>query len=195
MKTKRKSSKHQSSLIDDVDLLTPKQRVFADRYLANNFNATEAYISAFGAGKSKAASAVSASKLLKNAKVARYISQKQDDISQDSAIDAKRVLQEIAKIAFLDPRKLLNSDGSVKQISELDDDAAASIAGFEVCELFDGQGEQKHAYGLSKKVKQADKLRALEMLGKHLKLFTDKSELSGPDGGPIETVSSVIVNL
>lgn len=32
-------------------------------------------------------------------------------------------------------------------------------------------------------------LRGQELLGKHLKLFTDKTELSGPNGGPIEIVS------
>lgn len=30
-------------------------------------------------------------------------------------------------------------------------------------------------------------LRACELLGRHLKMFTDKQEVSGPNGGPIET--------
>jgi hypothetical protein len=64
-------------------------------------------------------------------------------------------MQEIAKMAFFDPRKLFNSNGSRKLISEIDDHSAASIAGSEVCELFDGTGDQKHAYGLLKKMKLA----------------------------------------
>jgi hypothetical protein len=40
-------------------------------------------------------------------------------------------MQEIAKMAFFDPRKLFNSDGSLKLISEIYDHSAASIAGSE----------------------------------------------------------------
>ena len=34
---------------------------------------------------------------------------------------------------------------------------------------------------------QAGAAKSLELLGKHLKLFTDKTEVTGKDGGPIET--------
>ena len=44
-------------------------------------------------------------------------------------------------MAFFDPCKLFNSDGSLKLITEIDDQSAASIAGFEVCKLFDGTGD------------------------------------------------------
>jgi hypothetical protein len=33
-------------------------------------------------------------------------------------------------------------------------------------------------------------LRGYELLGKHLKLFTDKVELTGKNGGPLETRSN-----
>lgn len=39
--------------------------------------------------------------------------------------------------------------------------------------------------------KYGDAIRANELLGKHLKLFTDKTEHSGPDGGPIPTSMTV----
>ena len=41
--------------------------------------------------------------------------------------------------------------------------------------------------------KWSDALRANELLGKHLKLFTDKHEHSGPDGEPIQVVERLIV--
>jgi hypothetical protein len=87
-------------------------------------------------------------------------------------VTADVVLQEIAKMAFFDARRLFNSDGSLKLISEIDDHSSASLASLEVRELFDGTGNQKHAYGLLRKVKLADKAKSLEMLGCYLKLFS-----------------------
>lgn len=192
MNKKRKSSKHQSSLVDDVDLLTPKQRIFSDQYLANGFNQYQAYIHAFGEGKSKGAASVSASKLLKQAKVARYISQKQDSISLESDLDAKALLQVLKSIIFSDPRKYHREDGTPKDIRELDDSSAAAVTEFETAELFEGDGDQKHAYGLRTKIKRADKLKAVELYGKYLKMFTDKQELSGPDGSPLDLALKVV---
>ena len=57
--------------------------------------------------------------------------------------------------------------------------------------MFDGsQGDQKHVTGLVKKFKLADRMRALELMGKHRAMFTDKPELSRPDGAaiPVELV-------
>lgn len=45
------------------------------------------------------------------------------------------------------------------------------------------------AFSESEEYKPSDKLKALELLGKYLKLFTERHELSGLDGKPIETVS------
>jgi hypothetical protein len=38
------------------------------------------------------------------------------------------------------------------------------------------------------KIKFWDKRGSLELLGRHLKLFTDKTELTGKDGGPIDVL-------
>ena len=43
--------------------------------------------------------------------------------------------------------------------------------------------------------RDADRLKAYEMLGKHLKLWTDKVETTGKDGGPIETTNTVKIEL
>jgi phage terminase small subunit len=155
--------------------LTQKQRVFVAQYLIDG-NATRA---AIAAGYSKKTAQMQGSRLLTNVMVAAEIDKKTEKLLDKLDITADRVLSEIAKLAFFDPRKLFNSDGSPKQILELDDDTAAAIAGLEVNELFEGNGDEKHAYGLVKKIKIADKGVNLERLGKHLKLFTDKVEHSG----------------
>jgi phage terminase small subunit len=78
----------------------------------------------------------------------------------------------------------------MKQISEIDDRSRASLAGFDVCELFEGSGDDKHAFGLLKKVKLVDKNRNLEMLGRYFKMFSgDKDDLE------VERITTIIVDL
>ena len=50
------------------------------------------------------------------------------------------MLQELARIAFFDIRKLYNDGGSTKRPSELGDDAAAVLAGVDVVEMFASDG-------------------------------------------------------
>lgn len=154
--------------------LTPKQSQFVAEYIANGMNATKA---AIAAGYSAKTAQEQGSRLLSNVMVSAAIEEKTNRILGKLEITAEKVLQEIAKMAFLDPRRLFASDGSLVPIHELDDHTAASVAGLEVNELFEGSGEQKHAYGLCKKIKIADKGQNLERLGRHLKLFTDKVEV------------------
>lgn len=168
--------------------LNARQELFVAEYLTD-LNATRAAISA---GYSAKTAESMGSQLLRNIKVAAVISEKQGKRLAKLEISADRVLQELAKLAFFDPRKFFNDDGSAKQITELDDDTAMALAGMDVAEMFEGQGEQKHAYGLMKKFKLVDKGQNLERLGKHLKLFTDKTELSGADGGPIQSEHRIV---
>jgi phage terminase small subunit len=82
------------------------------------------------------------------------------------------VLRELARVAFADLRSIYRPDGSLMSVSELSDDAAASVAGVESTEVGDGTG-------YIRKLKRWDKVKALELLGKHLGMYTDKVALSG----------------
>lgn len=155
--------------------LTDKQARFVAEYLID-LNATQA---AVRSGYSAKSADKQGYKMLCHPAIAAALSAKQGQRLKRREITAERVLDELAKMAFLDPRKLFTSDGSLVPIHELDDDTAASIAGLEVNELFEGDGDQKHAFGLLKKVKIADKYKGLEMLGRHLKLFKEQES----DGG------------
>jgi phage terminase small subunit len=166
---------------DALKPLTRKQALFVAEYLTD-LNATRAAISA---GYSRKGAEQTGSVLLRNPKVQQEISTKHGVRLNLLEITADRVLQELAKMAFFDPGDLFEDDGSMKQLKDIAPDARMAIAGLEVAELFEGTGEQKHAYGLMKKMKLVDKGQNLERLGRHLKLFTDKWEGSGPGGAPI----------
>jgi hypothetical protein len=64
----------------------------------------------------------------------------------------------------------------MKDIPDLDADTARNISGFDFVTLYDGEGDQKHAFGQLRKIRLRDSLKALELEGRHQKLFTDKVE-------------------
>ena len=101
-------------------------------------------------------------------------------------ITGDRVLAEIAKLAFYDPRSFFDADGRLKPIDELTADQAAIIGGIET--LHRVVGDEKDGVAVVTKIKMADKGANLERLGRNLKLFTDKTEHSGPDGGPLKVM-------
>jgi phage terminase small subunit len=168
--------------------MTPKQTRFVAEYLANGLNATKAAISA---GYSKKTANEQGSRLLANVSVSAVIKSKTGEMMERLEITADMVLQEIGKLAFFDPIHLLNSDGSVKQIHEIDARHRVSIAGFEVCELFEGSGDQKHAYGLLKKVKLADKSKNLDMLARYFKLYKEDKD----DDLEVNKITGIIMDL
>ena len=161
--------------------LPNRQARFVAEYLID-LNATRA---AIRAGYSEKTAYSQGQRLLKKVEIASQIADNTGKRLERLEISADRVLQELAKLAFYDPGALLESDGSMKQIREIDDLTRMAVAGLEVTELFEGTGDEKHAYGLCKKIKLADKGQNLERLGRYFKLFTEKNEISGPDGGPI----------
>lgn len=156
--------------------LTPRQRMFVAEYLVD-MNATRA---AIAAGYSKRGASVRGTELLALRKISDVIAEKTGKRLGKLEISADRVLQELAKLAFLDPRKFYNADGSLKSVLDLDPDSAAALAGMEIEEAYEhfGKGQAK-PIGQLKKIKFADKGQNLERLGRHLKLFTDQIQVTG----------------
>jgi phage terminase small subunit len=166
--------------------LAPRQAQFVAEYLID-LNATRA---AERAGYSPKTAYSQGQRMLKNVEIGNAVQAAMDKRADKLEITADRVLQEIAKLAFFDPAAFFEDDGSLKRIQDLDEHTRMAIAGIEVVELFEGSGEQRQAYGLLKKIKIADKGQNLERLGRHLKLFTDKTEHSGEFAG-VQLIHSV----
>ena len=96
------------------------------------------------------------------------IAQSGKQLGKDVSVNAANVIKELARLAFYDPRKFFNENGSAKPITELDDDTAMALAGFEMIEQFDGSGKDKQFSGYLKKFKISDKGQNLERLLRYL---------------------------
>lgn len=172
-----------------ADKLTVKQEKFVQGLFAG-MSQREAYIAAYNTQKmSNNAIDVEACKLAANPKISQRLTELQDEFKERNFVTVERTLQEYARLGYFDPRKFFNADGSPKPIHELDDDTAAALAGFEVMEVWEGHGENREFVGYLKKFKLPDKRAALDSIAKYLGLFVDRHEVTGKDGGPIQTES------
>ena len=90
--------------------------------------------------------------------------------SKRTGVNADRVVRELAKIAFVNAADVINAEDATLRDDASEEDTAA-IQSVKVKTF----GED----GLEREIKMADKLKALEMLGRHLGMFKDKLELSG----------------
>jgi phage terminase small subunit len=153
--------------------LSPKQELFIQEYLVD-LNATQA---AIRAGYSpKTANNVGTQNVIK---LGSYIEAAKKERSERTEITADRVIKELARIAFVDFRKVAEwGPGGVtlRASDELTEDEAAIVS--EVSEL---TGENSRSI----KSKRFDKLKALELLGKHLGMFAEKVQVGGLDGKEI----------
>ena len=91
----------------------------------------------------------------------------------DPAAEAENVLRELRRLAYFDPRRLVDARGCPLPLSALDEDVAAALAAVEVREV---GGEPVT------KVKFPDKLRALELLSRHLSMDARQGESENRTG-------------
>lgn len=159
-----------------------KHALFVQEYLID-LNASAA---AIRAGYSERTSRTIGHELLTKPDIKAAIDEALEKRSQKTGISAELVVRELLRIATADVGQAFDDQGQMKPLSEIPEDVRRAISALEVNEIFSGQGDQKLAIGLARKVKFWDKARALELLGKHLRMFTEVHEHSGKDGKPID---------
>ena len=164
--------------------LKSKQKCFVDEYL-KDLNATQA---AIRSGYSERTANKVGPRLLVNIGIQSAIQAAMEARAKEAETDALYVLKRLRGIDEMDCLDILNANGSIRPIKEWPKIWRQFIAGFEVAELFEGSEKDREMVGLLKKIKWPDKLKNLELLGKHVNVqaFRDKLELTGPKGGPIQ---------
>ena len=145
--------------------LTAKQKKFVEEYLID-LNATQAAIRA--GYSTESAKEIGCENLTKpNVKV--EIDKAIAERSRRTGINQDRVLRELAKIAFVNPGDVINLNQATVKSDAKEEDLAA-IASVKIKNIPTEDGEITE-----REIKLCDKLKALDLLGKHLGIY-DKHE-------------------
>jgi phage terminase small subunit len=167
--------------------ITAKQEKFIDEYLVD-LNATRAYKAVYKNIKSDQVAAQAGSRLLRNVKVAGYLRERRHDREKRTEISQDRTLKELARIAFFDIRKLFDENNRLKDMAELDEDTAAAVISIDSEDI---KGPGGKIIGKLRKVRLANKLQALEALGRHLGLFEKDNKQKSATEGEVKALSSI----
>ena len=149
--------------------MTKKQKKFVEEYLID-LNATQA---AIRAGYSPDTAGSIGNENLKKPEIRVRIEKAMAERSKRTGINQDRIIEELAKIALLNPKNLINfEEATVKEEATEEDLAAISSIRVKCFPTKDGEG-------IEREVKMYDKAKALELLGRHLGMSKDKVEVSG----------------
>ena len=138
--------------------LTAKQKRFCEEYIID-WNGTRA---AIAAGYSEKTAKEQASQTLTKLNVKSYIDELQKDLQKQVGISRLMVANELKKLAFSNAADLRSGWTDLKQWDQLTDDQKATIGEVVHSEVQIGEDAVKQIL----KVRQYDKLKALQMLCK-----------------------------
>lgn len=147
--------------------LTEKQQRFVDEYLID-LNATQA---AIRAGYSVKTANEQGSQNLAKLSIQQAIAEQMAERSKRTGINQGRVVLELAKIALVKMTDIVDSQGRIKSDASPDDLACIESVKYK-------ESESDTGSSVEREVKIASKLKALELLGKHLGMWNDKLDVN-----------------
>ena len=148
--------------------MTERQKRFIAEYLID-LNATQA---AIRAGYSVKTAGSIGDENLKKPEINSAIAKEMAKRSKRTGVNQDRVVLELAKIAFVNASDVIDADtATVRDNATADDTAAIQSIKVKVFPTKDGEGVERE-------IKLGDKLKALELLGKHLGMWNDKLDLN-----------------
>jgi phage terminase small subunit len=121
------------------------------------------------------------------------IAEREDEAIEEAGITNAQILLEVARLGFANIQDFVSQTGGETffDISKVDRMTAAAVQEFTIEETTYGKGENERMMRRTR-LKLCDKKGSLELLGKHKKLWTEKHEMSGPNGTPLQPPSIAI---
>ena len=149
--------------------LTDNQELFCREYLID-LNATQA---AIRAGYKETTAQEQGSRLLSNVMVQSYILELKQQRNERNKINADYVLKRLTEIDQMDVVDILNDNGDLLPIKEWPKVWRTTLSGLDIAIMGSGDTE-----AIMKKIKWPDKVKNLELLGKHVDVqaFKEKTE-------------------
>lgn len=147
--------------------LNEKQRRFVDEYLID-LNATQA---AIRAGYSVKTANEQGSQLLAKLSIQSEISRKMAERSKRTGVNQDRVVLELAKLAFVKMTDVVDGHGKIRTDASEEDLACIESVKYK-------SSESENGSSIEREVKISPKLKALELLGKHLGMWDDRLDVS-----------------
>ena len=156
--------------------LTAMQEAYAQEYTKCPENQTQA---AINAGFSPNTAAVKASVMMRDERIQKRIAELMEERNKRLRVSADYVLLRLVEIDQMDVIDILNDDMSIKPVSEWPKVWRQYLTGFELADMFEGCGDEKELVGILKKIKWADKVKNLELIGKHVDVnaFRERLEI------------------
>lgn len=153
---------------------TGRPRLFCEYYISDN--GMKGALAARRAGYTAHSSAATAYRLINDPLCLNYIAKLMKERSNRIQVDADYVLQRLYDMDQMDIIDILNDDMSLKSLSEWPKIWRQALNGVEIADLFESEGDTRKVMGVLKKIKWIDRLKNLELLGKHVDVgaFADR---------------------
>lgn len=160
--------------------LKAKYEVFCREFLVD-LNATQA---AIRTGYSASRAHVTGAELYGKPEIRARIDELKRERIANLGIDANYVLLRLVEIDQMDAADIFNADMSVKPIIDWPPVWRRYLSGFDLAEMFEGRGDDREMVGFLKKIKWPDKVRNLELIGKHISVQAFKDKIETEDVTP-----------
>ncbi|EMH4076955.1 TPA: terminase small subunit [Serratia marcescens] len=167
--------------------LTDKQEMFCREYLID-LNATQA---AIRAGYSTKTANRTASENLSKPDIQLRISELKVQRNDLVGINATYVLNRLVEIDRMDVLDILNSSGELKPVSEWPTVWRTTLSGLDILEMV----AEGNSAATLKKIKWPDKVKNLELLGKHIEVNAFKETLDHKSSDGTMTPKPTVIQL
>ncbi len=140
-----------------------RKKLFAEAYIANGGNASEA---AKSAGYSEKTARQQGARLLSDVYIRSILDERQNALANKYELTAEAIIKSIAQELHFDPADIFNADGSVKSVVEMDKDTRMALVSIETIQMGDPESP-----AIVRKIKWADRSKARDQAMKHLGMF------------------------
>ncbi len=157
--------------------ITAMQEAYAQEYTKCPENQTQA---AINAGFSPNTAAVKASVMMRDERIQKRIAELMEERNKRLRVSADYVLLRLVEIDQMDVIDILNDDGTLKPIREWPKIWRTTLSGFDLSSTIMNMDETS-IETILKKIKWPDKVKNLELIGKHVDVnaFKERLEVSG----------------